>query len=53
VQHPALDEPVDLFALEDCSWNDEEYDEPPYGGRATNDSLECIVKTVSQRTHKG
>ena len=32
--------------LEDGSWNDEEYDQPPCSGRMTHDSLETIVKRV-------
>jgi hypothetical protein len=46
VAHPALGRPIDLASLEDGSWNDEEYDQPPCPGRMTHDSLETIVKRV-------
>jgi hypothetical protein len=46
VTHPALDRPIDLASLEDGSWNDEEYDQPPVPGRMTHDSLETIVGRV-------
>jgi hypothetical protein len=48
VAHPALDRPIDLASLEDGSWNDEEYDEPPCSGRMTVDSLDTIVERVSK-----
>jgi hypothetical protein len=52
VIHPALDRPLDLASLEDGSWNDEEYDQPPDPGRRTHDSLGTIVERV-QRTARG
>lgn len=48
VAHPVLDRPIDLASLEDGSWNDEEYDQPPDPGRMTHDSLETIVERVRQ-----
>jgi len=48
VAHSALSGPIDLTSLEDGSWNDEEYDEPPCPGRMTHDSLETIVKRALQ-----
>ncbi len=46
VEHPALGRPIDLHALEDGSWNEEEYDQPPCPGKMTHDSLETIVRRV-------
>ncbi len=48
VAHPALDAPIDLFSLEDGSWNQEEYDQPPYRGMLILDSLESIVERVGR-----
>jgi hypothetical protein len=50
VTHPALDCPIDLESLEDGSWNEEEYDQPPSPGRTTLDSLETIVRRVRSVT---
>jgi hypothetical protein len=46
VEHPALDRPIDLASLEDGTWNDEDYDQPPDPGRATLDSLPTIIERV-------
>lgn len=48
VAHPALRKPIDLFCLEDGSWNDEEYDlgNEPEPGRRTHDSLDTILERV-------
>jgi hypothetical protein len=46
VEHPALSRPIDLHALEDGSWNEEEYDQPPCPGKMIHDSLETIVRPV-------
>ena len=43
VEHPTLGRPIDLNALEDGSWNQREYDQPPSPGKMTHDSLETIV----------
>jgi hypothetical protein len=48
VEHPALDRPIDLRSLEDGSWNEEEYDQPPCPGKMTHDSLEAIVRRVRE-----
>jgi hypothetical protein len=48
VMHPALGQPIDLCSLEDSSWNDREYDMPPYRGERTHDSLETIVERVRE-----
>ena len=48
VVHPDLGRPIDLQALEDGSWNAEEYDEPPESGKLTHDSLDTIVRRVEQ-----
>ncbi|HXD86787.1 MAG TPA: hypothetical protein VN641_09845 [Urbifossiella sp.] len=48
VVHPDLGRPIDLQALEDGSWNEEEYDEPPESGKLTHDSLDTIVRRVEQ-----
>jgi len=48
VMHPALNQPVDLTALEHGSWNREEYDQPPCPGRTTHDSLDAILAHVGQ-----
>ena len=50
VEHPAIDCPIDLFGLEDGSWNNEDYDEPPSPGQTTNESLEYIVDRVGSGT---
>jgi hypothetical protein len=46
VEHPTLDRPIDLNALEDGSWNREEYDQPPCPGKMTHDSPETTVGRV-------
>jgi hypothetical protein len=46
VAHPALDRPIDLASLEDGSWNEEEYDQPPCPGRMTLESLPTIIERV-------
>lgn len=46
VAHPALGRPLDLAALEDGSWCEEEYDLPPAPGRTTLDSLPTIIERV-------
>ena len=46
VAHPALGWPIDLYALEDGSWNAEEYDQPPDPGKMTHDSIETIARRV-------
>ena len=48
VIHPALGRPIDLASLEDGSWNEEEYDEPPSSGRMALDSLDTIVARVGK-----
>jgi hypothetical protein len=48
VVHPALDRPLDLAALEDGSWCEEEYDQPPAPGRTTLESLPTIVERVGK-----
>ncbi len=48
VEHPALGRPIDLASLEDGSWNEEEYDQPPCPGRMTLDSLETIVRKLRE-----
>jgi hypothetical protein len=47
VEHRAMDRPIDLSSLEDGSWNEREYDQPPAPGTITFDSLETIVERVS------
>jgi hypothetical protein len=46
VEHHTLDRPIDLYALEDGSWDQEEYVQPPCPGKMTHDSLETIVGRV-------
>ena len=53
VVHPDLDRPIDLHALEDGSWNEEEYDEPPDPGKMTHDSLDTIVRRVESVIRRG
>jgi hypothetical protein len=48
VEHPALDRPIDLASLQDGSWNEQEYDQPPSPGKMTLDSLETIAERVRQ-----
>jgi cell wall assembly regulator SMI1 len=50
VAHPALRHPIDLLALEDGSWNNEEYDlgGGPDPGEMTHDSFDTIVKRVRE-----
>ena len=52
VVHPALREPIDLGSLEDGSWNDREYDQPPDRGRTTHDSFETIVGRVPDQRRR-
>jgi hypothetical protein len=47
-EHPALDRPIDLASLQDGSWNEREYDQPPSPGEKTFASLETIVERVRQ-----